>query len=284
MMGFIRQFSLLIFLIVSNVSTSKITDVSFEESFLPYYQYDPENPLGKQCKELYENYQNNGIITDRYKIPKTIHFIWLGSNLPQQCQEMIDTWKTFHAHWEIKVWTDHDVATFGLQNQTAFDAALNWGEKSDIFRYEILYRYGGIYVDIDFECLQPFDDLHKSCEFYTGFIGGIGHPCLLNGLIGSMPGHPILKACIDNVKVGPGDHHASRIFEDTGPYLFTNMFLDCASEMAKGETVAFPPSFFYPFPATMRDLQDKREIKQRFIRQESMCVHYWSSNWQKNKP
>jgi mannosyltransferase OCH1-like enzyme len=43
--------------------------------------------------------------------------------------------------------------------QAAFDRASNFGEKSDIWRYEILFRLGGVYVDTDFECVRPFDSL-----------------------------------------------------------------------------------------------------------------------------
>jgi len=33
----------------------------------------------------------------------------------------------------------------------------------------IRQQVGGLYVDTDFECLAPFDELHASLEFYTGF-------------------------------------------------------------------------------------------------------------------
>lgn len=35
------------------------------------------------------------------------------------------------------MWTDSDVETFGLENREAYDAAGNFGEKSDILRYEV---------------------------------------------------------------------------------------------------------------------------------------------------
>jgi hypothetical protein len=56
---------------------------------------------------------------------------------------------------------------FKMKNKDAFSGATNYGEKSDILRYEILSQFGGIYVDCDFECLKPFDDL-LSCAFFTG--------------------------------------------------------------------------------------------------------------------
>ena len=40
-----------------------------------------------------------------------------------------------------------------MKNNFAFSQASNWGMKSDIFRYEILMKYGGVYIDTDYECL-----------------------------------------------------------------------------------------------------------------------------------
>ena len=32
-------------------------------------------------------------------------------------------------------------------------------EKSDILRYLLLFHYGGVYADLDVECLRPFEPL-----------------------------------------------------------------------------------------------------------------------------
>ena len=41
----------------------------------------------------------------------------------------------------------------------AADPARNLAERADVLRYEILRRHGGVYVDVDVECLRPLDDL-----------------------------------------------------------------------------------------------------------------------------
>jgi mannosyltransferase OCH1-like enzyme len=66
-----------------------------------------------------------------------------------------------------------------------------------------LYRFGGLYVDTDFELLQPekLDSLHKACDFYCGLTPLDCQAFLINNaIIGSIPGHPILKACITSLK------------------------------------------------------------------------------------
>lgn len=277
--GLMKLFKFFIVFLFSSLSVDGSYKVSFEESFLPSKFIS--NPNSDFFRSLYEAYDKETCMSDEYIIPKLIHFVWLGSKLPDECRKMIRTWKTMHPTWKVKVWTDTDVKTFGMQNIDAFNRASNFGQKSDIFRYEILYRHGGVYADIDFECIQPLDDLHKSCEFYTGACGD--SVCLLNGLIGTRPGHPIMKACIDNLYVSIGDHNESRIMDETGPYLFTRMFLSCTSLNDAGKVVPFPPSYFYPFPGSMRDMTDKTEVKRQFLKPESLTIHYWASTWQRNK-
>ena len=47
-----------------------------------------------------------------------------------------------------------DLKLMILKNQKAYSSAKNWGMKSDILRYEILQKFGGVYIDTDYECLQ----------------------------------------------------------------------------------------------------------------------------------
>ena len=126
------------------------------------------------------------------RIPKIIHQIWLGSPVPQQFNKYINSWKNNHPDWEYRLWADDDIVAFGLYNQEMYDEAENYGEKSDIARYEILERFGGVYVDIDFECLQPLDALHHMYDFYIGIQPlDTRYVQVNNALIGSIPGHDI---------------------------------------------------------------------------------------------
>ncbi|MCX5922702.1 MAG: glycosyltransferase [Candidatus Dependentiae bacterium] len=211
------------------------------------------------------------------KIPKIIHQIWLGSPLPEKFKNLAATWQQHHPDWEYKLWTDADIAALGLENQAAYDTAINYAERSDIARYEILYRFGGLYVDTDFECVQPFDVLHYSYDFYTGlelpgmamFLAPIIIP---NGLIGSISGHPIVRTCIDGIK---NDKSAEQnIVIKTGPMLFTQAVLDLASTGTTTDIV-FPASFFYPIDKETKD----RSTIENIIKPETFALHHWAGSW-----
>jgi hypothetical protein len=117
--------------------------------------------------------------------------------------------------WKFKFWTDREreapckgmetvfVDTFPLPHlERCYQESRNWGEKSDILRFEILYREGGVYADHDANCLKPFDGLHRAYDFYCGFetphppFAGYNVTCG-NGVIGARPHHPVVKEVID---------------------------------------------------------------------------------------
>jgi hypothetical protein len=143
-------------------------------------------------------------------IPKVIHQIWLGSPLPRKLARYRETWQRPHPQWEFKLWTDDEVARLDFPSRSLFDAANCWGQKSDLLRMEILNRDGGVYVDLDYECYQPIDELVARYDFFSTlkylYTAHLGWPAVwqqpivvCNSLIGARPGHPVLGAYLSRV-------------------------------------------------------------------------------------
>lgn len=225
----------------------------------------------KLLRELYEsNYIQSTDVVDR--IPRKIHQIWLGSPLPDRFKKWCDTWQVFHPSWEYKLWTDVDIDGLDMTKRDVYMAATNQGMRSDILRYEILSRQGGLYVDTDFECLKPFDDL-----LYLRFFVGIAYSPKIEvycGLIGSEPHGHIIGHCVNDLKGGYTGNDGNKIMDATGPYHITRCLLSGAREQPDG-AVAFPMDFFYPFPNSMRFTDTART----YIRPVSYAIHHWKTSW-----
>ncbi len=155
---------------------------------------------------------------ETYRIPQVVHFIWIGPNpFPRASVENVRTWMAKHPHWTFYFWTDRDrpvpcprmqirqirELNF-LKLKHCFQTSDNYGEKSDVLRYEILYQEGGVYVDHDVACFKEFDLLNKTYDFYCG----IDMPyksslpsCIFptNNLIGVKAHHPIIKTCMETL-------------------------------------------------------------------------------------
>jgi inositol phosphorylceramide mannosyltransferase catalytic subunit len=231
----------------------------------------------EMSKKLYEVWRGQPLRLEKWCIPPIIHFIWLGRPLPPSCQQIVESWKKHHPLWLFKVWTDEEAKVFPFRNRAAFDAAKNYGEKADIFRLEILFRYGGLYADTDVECLKPFDVLCQTCDLFAGLCENNN---LGNAVMGACPKHPIIQQLLKNIKPGSGDNDRLRITSSTGPIAFTKCFFLMAKQF-EGKVVVFPPSYFYPFTLTDHFKFPNATIEEirTYIQPETMAIHYWNASW-----
>jgi len=253
-------------------------DFDISMSHLERYRLDyaKKDPDWIQAKHLYNTHiLNNFEYCEKPRIPKIIHQIWLGSDFPQEYKEYQQSWIKNHPDWEYKLWTERDIEQFGLVNQHMYNTAKNYGEKSDIARLEILDRFGGLYIDTDFECLKPFDIFHHCCDFYTGCVSD-PHVVCFNGLIAAAPGHPILKRGMIDLENNARLHKDS--IEKTGPGFFTRCILKEFFNESVGRCVLFPAPYFYPWPWYKRD-RESCATRRKFIKPESFAIHHWEVSW-----
>jgi mannosyltransferase OCH1-like enzyme len=291
---------LLLIGIIQNVTPQQYLNITLPHSFdqamistdTDKKEYDlfltetPDKIFLDLLKEKYHFFINHieELMQESPKIPKIIHQIWIGPNpFPTKALKWKDSWQKIHPEWEYKLWTDADVIALNLKNKKYYDEAKNWGEKADILRYEILYRFGGVYVDVDFESLKPLDWLHHSCDFYAG-IHAI--PLLFknnlrinNGIIGAKPQHPILKKALANVK---NFRTQPKVSKRTGPEFFSTMIKEYLTTSKKQKTMdlVFPSNFFYP--SGPRDPNGSTFTIMpglAYIQPETLAVHYYTAFW-----
>ena len=156
------------------------------------------------------------------------------------------------------------------------------GAKSDIWRYEILYRYGGVYLDIDYECLKSLDPLHHTSEFYATCPCGDG--MIGNGVIGSVPRHPIILECIRKISRLRAQS-LTNPWNTTGPLLLNNCIIRFLkrNRLKDHKIAIYPSKFFHPLPFDFSyDFWSKgldRNIVEKYILPESFGIHYWANSW-----
>lgn len=242
-----------------------------------------EPPLVQAFQYSYEHNNFERAKRQHRAIPKIIHHIWLGGDLPDAYKDLVASWKRLHPTWQHIFWGDAESESFPFINRAAFDTAENPAMKADIWRYEILHRYGGLYVDTDFEALMPLDDIHKSHEFYVGC-----HPdgAVNNALTGSVPYHPLLQACIDSIgKLDMGEVQTPLDIQNTtGPLLLTR---EVAKSIVKGERhiAVYPPPFFYPLGAAsfakrgVGTPDERSGVLQEVRGNVTRAVHYFAQSW-----
>lgn len=93
-------------------------------------------------------------------IPKVIHYMWLGEKeIPRTIQACIDSWKKYCPDYEIRRWdeSNYDIGKNEYMKQ-AYEKKM-YGFVPDYARLDILYTYGGIYLDADVELIRNLDDM-----------------------------------------------------------------------------------------------------------------------------
>ena len=180
-------------------------------------------------------------------IPKIIHQIWIG---PKPAPiKLMNTWKEKHPEYEYIFWNENEFEKRGMyfKCQDKIDEMEEYCGKTDIMRWEILYKYGGIYIDADSICIEHLDDdlLNKS---FAGYENEIKRPGLIAvGTMGFTPKHPITKEAIKYIQKNPVSMEKTgrMAWENTGPVLLTNIYNDNINEYKKIFTV-LPSYTFLP--------------------------------------
>lgn len=193
-------------------------------------------------------------------IAKIIHQTFPTRQLPDEIEENVTQLKAMNPHWEYRFYEDRDISDFIRQNYN--DKVLGYynrinpaygAARADLFRYLVIYKCGGVYIDIKSAATLPLDSVlkesdcfilshwqNKKGEEYEGF----GFHWDLEVPDGefqqwhviSAPGHPFLKAVIENILMnidlylpslhGVGQYGVMRV---TGPITYTKSILPLMS-------------------------------------------------------
>ena len=215
-------------------------------------------------------------------IPKIIHLIWLGGNRPKKFDFLIDEIKRINDDYNVIEWNESNI-DFKLINQEIFDTTENLGAKSDILRFELLYKYGGIYMDYDFLQVKKFDNLLEH-DFFVG-TGDSQPKEIWNSIVGSFKNNEVCYNFLENIKnikTPIRKHEIGRVMDETGPYLLTRVI---NNNNFNSNIKILIGDYFFPFPAeerhSIRNLTEENlNYIKSFIKENTYCVHLHTTTWQ----
>lgn len=130
-------------------------------------------------------------------IPKVIHQIWIqGFNMiPNKFKKYKQDCQKINNDFEFILWDDHKIKKFLEENYSEdFLELYNFykipAQKADFARYAILFKYGGIYLDMDMLCKKNLVPFLNYNVFFTRHAFSI-NKTYLNGILGAQPKHPL---------------------------------------------------------------------------------------------
>lgn len=219
-------------------------------------------------------------------IPRIIHQTWKDSEVPARWRHFQASWRRLHPAWEYRLWTDEDnralVARhypWFLRQYDALDLPI---KRADAARYFILQRHGGVYVDLDFECLRPLDELLAGHSLVLGTeplehadvelarVSALGK-LIGNAFLASVPRHPFWTHLFAAMLVSI--EQASPL-DATGPRLLTRAVHDFAAP----ETLTIlPPETLYPSSKYASWTGETEAVEDRSG--AAYAVHHWDGSW-----
>jgi len=185
-------------------------------------------------------------------IPRIIHQTFYTPDLPSTLRENVARLKALNPGWDYRFYDDAAIVDFILKNYPPI--VLQYFQRidprygaarADLFRYLLMYKVGGVYLDIKSSATQPLDEVlqpedrfllsewNNESEGYDAWgkhyeLRDFGGREFQQWYIACAPGHPFLRAVVDNVLQNidvyiPGLHGTGKpgVLRVTGPIAYS---------------------------------------------------------------
>ena len=186
-------------------------------------------------------------------IPKIIHQTYRSRQLPAIIENNVANLRRLNPSWDYRFYDDDDVLSFIGGNFS--DRVLErfrrinpryGAARADLFRYLLMYKVGGVYLDIKSSATKPLDEVLLKDDMFvlSQWDNAIGEPHQnwgfhkeLGGIAGgefqqwhiiSVAGHPFIKAVLESVMrninaYNPALHGTGQlgVVRCTGPIAYT---------------------------------------------------------------
>lgn len=156
-------------------------------------------------------------------IPLNIYQTWYTKRLPPLMARCVHRLRLSNPRFNYYLFDDYDCREFIKNNfqedvLNAFDRLIPGAYKADLWRYCILYKRGGIYLDIKYECFNHFKFIHLTESEH--FVSDLNNHGIYNALLVCLPGNEILLNSINKIVEHVNNrYYGNGCLDPTGPHL-----------------------------------------------------------------
>lgn len=220
-----------------------------------------------------ESSEGEPVLLRKPAIPKKIHYMWFGGKkLPDSLQRCMDSWKKYCPDYEIIRW---DEDNYDIRKNDYMRAAYDegaFGFIPDYARLDILYQYGGIYMDTDIELIRNIDSLLCQEAFC-----GVEKWQVINfgGCSGAVKKHPMIEKFIrerEGICFFDASGNQNRMtcgFYDTKTALKSGYKINGKTQCVGGMNI-YAYDYFHPY-----DYMSRRTN----ITEHTYSIHQFSGGW-----
>ena len=209
-------------------------------------------------------------------IPKIIHYCWFGGNsMPEFNRKCIESWEKFFPGYKIIKW---DESNFDINIcdyvREAYEAK-KWAFVSDYVRFYVLYKYGGVYMDVDVEVIRPIHDIVEKGAFLAREAESTGGMIAPGLIMGARRGNKIFKYVLNDYNrdyflLDNGEYNMRTICERTTEWMEKYGYNAELNGIQKVDDIyIYPGEYFCPI-----GWDGKGEITVN-----TRSIHYYMASW-----
>lgn len=212
-------------------------------------------------------------------IPRILHQTTKDGVITEKWAPLYRRLRELHPGWEYHHWSDSDNDRLITEDYPWLaDAYFGMPRpimRADLIRYVYMHRFGGLYLDTDYEFLKPFDLVTSPVVLPRE--SRDGEPVFLgNCVFASVPAHPFWTAVLEDIRQRPpvvNDlTHEDAIIHLTGPGLLTRVYREA---FAGTPDILIPPKLWF-HPATPHTDAENAEIR---LHEECYGIHFCFGSW-----
>ncbi|MBP9791615.1 MAG: hypothetical protein KBC27_00160 [Rickettsiales bacterium] len=207
-----RHFLTLILMLLSNLAiaydmSKKIDfDISMGIANKPTYDFMFRHSKSAEYYHTFRKLYNSNYhrqSAQEPRIPKIIHQIWLGGELPRFFNNYIETCKQVNPGWEYKFWTEKDLDKLSYNKDVVYALKGRLDVTKDYLMHVILDQFGGVFMDVDYACFKPFEQLNYQYDAWfaiepSGWWKKI--PTISYSIIAAKANYPVIQKTLKDIE------------------------------------------------------------------------------------
>ncbi|MDU4761623.1 MAG: glycosyltransferase [Clostridium perfringens] len=207
------------------------------------------------------------------EIPNIVHYIWFGNNEKSELiKTCIESWKKYLPDWEFMEWNERNYdVNKSLYIKEAYESK-KYAFAADYARFDILYKYGGVYFDTDVELLKKIPEHFMK---YDGFTAVEGNNKIAPGLVFAVkPKNKIVKEIKDLYDkekfIINGEMNTNTVVEYTTSVFKKYGFKENGQFQNIENIHVFPVEYFCAFDFDIREFN---------ITKNTISIHHYTATW-----
>jgi mannosyltransferase OCH1-like enzyme len=224
------------------------------------------------------------------KIPLNIFQTWHTTDLPAKMKESVESLKLNNPEFNHYLYDDNDCREFikkyyKLDTLEAYDALIPGAYKADLWRYCVLYKLGGVYLDVKYQCVRGFKliTLMDEEHFVRDHFDDLKTLAVYNAFMVCLPGNEILLKCINKVIYNVKNNiYSNSSLGITGPHMMIQFFTNVDKVKLQKMThkyININECIIMKFGLPILKMYNEYRLEQR---QNEITIHY-NKAWNRRK-